>query len=128
GHVHGAELDQPETPSRHAYPLLDEEHRSARIDLDHQSRESEQWGKENQTDPRDQKADATTGRQVEARLLEVAGEDQRTRGESLDGELAGEALVDVHAVLDDASSNARLQEIANRQARAPFGHRDDDPM
>jgi len=94
--VHGAELDQSETPRRHAHPLLDEEHRSARIELDQQGHEGEQWGKDSQTDDRDQKADAATDRQVEAvveRVKEIAVEKGVTPSQV--------ALAWVHAQGDD---------------------------
>src|SRR5215813_12386861 len=99
---------------RRAHAILDEKHGSPRIDLDRQRHEGDQRSEDNQTDDRDQQANAAAGREVNARLSEVAGKDERARGEGFDGELAGETFVDMETVLDDASPQASLQEIANR--------------
>src|SRR5262245_1569252 len=73
--VNGANLYQAKTPSIHAHAILDEKHRSPRIDLDRQRHEGDQRSEDNQTDDRDQEANAAAGREVEARLSEVAGKD-----------------------------------------------------
>src|SRR5262245_51439036 len=123
--MHGTELDQIEALRRYADPLLDEEHRTTGIQLDQNRDEEEQRRQHDHPDDGDQQTDDTAGGQVETCLFEIWGEDQAARCECLDRELSSEAFVDVYAVFHDASPDSRLQKLANRQARAPFGERDD---
>ena len=61
-------------------------------------------------------------------LPEVLREDKVDRRERLDGELSGQPLVDLCAVLDDDPPHPGLQELLDWKLATPLSHRDDDPV
>ena len=63
--MHGAELDQLEAFRGHADPLLNEEHRTGRIQLDQEREDPEQRREDYHPDDRDQQADRSAGGQIE---------------------------------------------------------------
>src|SRR5437867_886663 len=126
--VHGAELDQLEGPSEQSHARLDEEHRSPRVQLDHEHDQTEQGCQRDQPDDRCEEAERTREREVEARRSEVAGEDEAARPERLKRELAGQSLVQLDGVLDQDSARPRLEERIERQSPPEIGERDDDAI
>ena len=128
GGLHGAKLDQFKSPSAQTHPFLDEEHGAGGIQLDRQRDQTEERSENDQPDRRSQEADHTPQRRSQSGLPEVLGEDETARRERLDGELPGQPLVDLHAVLDENPPHPGLQELLDGKLATPFRHRDDDPV
>src|SRR2546426_153141 len=126
--VHGAELDQLEGPSEQSHALLDEEHRSPRVQLDHEQDQTEQGHQHDQPDDRYEEAERTRERAVEARHSEVAREDDAAWPERLERELPGQSLVHLDGVLDQHPTRPRLEEGMERQSPPEIGERDDDAI
>src|SRR5439155_18586094 len=125
---HGAKLDQFKSPSAQTHPFLDEEHGAGGIQLDRQRDQTEERSEHDQPDHRSQEADPTPERRSQSGLPEVLGEDKTARRERLDGELSGQPLIDLYAILDEDPSHPGLQELLDGKLATPFRHRDDDPV
>ena len=126
--MHRAELDELEEPPAPPDPLLHEQHGPGRIELDGQRDESEQRRHQDQGQRDERQAQGARQGQVQAPGAEVLAEDEAAGGHCLDGDLAREPFVDLHAVLHRDPVHAQLEQRLQRHASAPGSQGDDDAV
>src|SRR5713101_2086209 len=128
GRMHGAKLDQPKRSCVLAHALLDEKDGTAGVELDREGNESEERRTNDEARCRHHQAQRPATGKLEARLLEVFGEDQMARREGLNGNFSGQAFVRLDTVFDDDPLHPGFEQLAEGQASTPLGERHDDSI
>ena len=126
--MHRAELDQVERQPVEPCTLLDEEDRTAGVQLDRERDHGHHGGQHDQAGDGDEEAERPGERGLEARRRVLVREDDAARRHQLEGELAGQAFVRLDGVLDPDAARPRLDEMAERHPPAPVREPDDDPV
>src|SRR6266850_1170319 len=126
--LHRTELDQFEGSTGQPHALLDEEHGAAGVELDQEHDHSEEGRQDDGPDHRHEEAERTRKRMLETRRPEVTGKNDAAGRERLEGELPGQALVDLGDILDHDAAGQRLDEAVERQALPSLVERDDDAI
>jgi len=83
----------PNPPAVPTGPLVDKEHRAARVESDRERDQQHERSGEKKADRGRQDTRRTPLSELQARLAEGAGEDEKRRSQRLDGQLAAERLV-----------------------------------
>ena len=128
GRPHRPELEQAHAPAPNADAIVDEEDRTRRVELDENRDRRQERQQQNHRGHRDEQAQHVAERQIEMRLAKIARRDERARRQRFDRDLAGEAFVELDAVLDDDAVDARGEQVGHRQPSAPIGEGDDDAI
>ena len=126
--MHRPELDQVERHPVEPGALLDEEHRAARVELDRERDHQHHGRQHDQAGDRHEQTERPLEHGLHARRRELGREDEATRRHELEGELAGQALVRLHDVLDLDTARAGLDQTGERHAPTPVREPDDDAI
>src|SRR6266478_5317774 len=121
GDAHGAELDQPERSAQAADPVLDEQRRTVRVELDDHGDGRHERGRHHEPDGRHHHADSACDGEVGRRLPVPGIEDQRARHQGLERHPPGQVLVDLGGFLDADAAGLGLEERPHWQPAAAIG-------
>ena len=124
--MHRPEFPEAERLAIAAGALLDEEHRTARIELHRKADRDEKRRTQHQSDRRADDADRARGEVGPAVVSEALPEDQHARPQRFDGHLAHQSLGELERVLDEDAAHPRFEQRLQRQPFAAVGDRDDD--
>ena len=108
--------------------LLPEHHRSLRIELDRQRDDQQERSGKDQSDGGDRNIHDALAQHRKSQSLEAVAEDQRTRIQPRQGNLAAQLFIKRDAVLDRNAVRLAVEQLVGRQGPSPLGQGDDDAL